>query len=203
MREKIVMGIGLVIGSAILVGLYFLGFRITYDPKLENSWDAISAFGQWAGVAASMAIAYMLYKIERHKKPIIKLVTNIVEDDKLVLRIFNAGKATIVIKSISMNFKDCSVGRICCENNIGADLIFGYYLIKPDELEAITIPIGLIQSQLGEYYNRDEDVFYKDFVEEIGNSKLRIEVIDIENERFEIKTTYGFKEFYNIINGKG
>lgn len=30
--------------------LYHKGFRITYAPELENSWDAISAVATWAGV---------------------------------------------------------------------------------------------------------------------------------------------------------
>lgn len=34
--------------------LYAFGFRITYAPELENSWDAISAFAAWAGVIVSI-----------------------------------------------------------------------------------------------------------------------------------------------------
>lgn len=33
---------------------YFLGFRITYAPELENNWDAISAVASWAGVLVSI-----------------------------------------------------------------------------------------------------------------------------------------------------
>ena len=35
--------------------LFFFGFRITYVPKLENSWDAISAVAAWGGVIVSVA----------------------------------------------------------------------------------------------------------------------------------------------------
>lgn len=31
------------------------GWRVTYAPELENSWNAISAFGTWAGVVVSAA----------------------------------------------------------------------------------------------------------------------------------------------------
>ena len=31
-----------------------LGWRFTYAPELENSWDAISAVATWAGVVASV-----------------------------------------------------------------------------------------------------------------------------------------------------
>ncbi|MBS4193208.1 hypothetical protein KHA94_24250 [Bacillus sp. FJAT-49705] len=35
--------------TEILIGvlLYSFGFRITYFPELETSWDAVAATGQW------------------------------------------------------------------------------------------------------------------------------------------------------------
>ena len=33
--------------------LYLIGFRITYIPELENTWDAISGCASWAGVIMS------------------------------------------------------------------------------------------------------------------------------------------------------
>ena len=39
---------------AIALFLFFCGFRITYAPKLESSWDAVSAVAAWAGVFASV-----------------------------------------------------------------------------------------------------------------------------------------------------
>ena len=33
-----------------------LGFRITYAPELENSWDAISAVAAWAGAIGTVAV---------------------------------------------------------------------------------------------------------------------------------------------------
>ena len=35
------------------VFLYMKGYRITYNPMLENSWDAISAFASWCGAILS------------------------------------------------------------------------------------------------------------------------------------------------------
>lgn len=37
----------------VIVAMYFFGFRITYAPELETSWDAVSACASWAGVLAS------------------------------------------------------------------------------------------------------------------------------------------------------
>lgn len=46
-----------VLGIALLlVFLYYKGFRITYAPELENSWDAISACAAWAGAIGTVAV---------------------------------------------------------------------------------------------------------------------------------------------------
>ena len=40
------------------IGVAFCcGFRITYAPELENSWEAISAVASWAGIIVSIASA--------------------------------------------------------------------------------------------------------------------------------------------------
>lgn len=44
---------------------FFLGFRITYSPNLENSWDAISAFAAWAGVGASLGAIWAAIQIPK------------------------------------------------------------------------------------------------------------------------------------------
>ena len=46
--------------------LYHKGFRITYAPDLENSWEAISACAAWAGVVASFIAIW--YAIQVPKK---------------------------------------------------------------------------------------------------------------------------------------
>ena len=48
--------------EVILVLILFLcGFRITYSPSLENSWNAISAVASWASVFVSgLAIYYAI-----------------------------------------------------------------------------------------------------------------------------------------------
>ena len=39
---------------ALVLILFCLGFRITYAPKLENSWDAVSAVASWVQVIISI-----------------------------------------------------------------------------------------------------------------------------------------------------
>ena len=46
-----------VILLVIVVAGFFFGFRITYAPELENSWEAISAVAAWVGIIVSVASA--------------------------------------------------------------------------------------------------------------------------------------------------
>lgn len=48
------LGLLVVAASTILV-MIFLGWRFTYQPELDNKWDAISAVAAWAGVVVAVA----------------------------------------------------------------------------------------------------------------------------------------------------
>ena len=41
----------------VVVAGFLFGFRITYAPELENSWDAISGVAAWVGIVVSIASA--------------------------------------------------------------------------------------------------------------------------------------------------
>lgn len=50
--------LGILIAVVVLLGigviLYCNGYRITYPQQFETSWDAVSGFAAWAGVAVSL-----------------------------------------------------------------------------------------------------------------------------------------------------
>ena len=50
---------------AVLVVAFLLGFRITYAPELENSWEAISAVASWASVAVSAVAVWAAVQIPK------------------------------------------------------------------------------------------------------------------------------------------
>lgn len=58
-HKKYMIPLAGIILTGLVLFLYLKGFRITYAPDLENSWDAISAFASWAGVLAS-AVAILV-----------------------------------------------------------------------------------------------------------------------------------------------
>jgi hypothetical protein len=43
-----------IIICVLIITLYLCGFRITYNPVLDNSWDAISATASWFGAIISL-----------------------------------------------------------------------------------------------------------------------------------------------------
>lgn len=49
----------------IIVILYFLGFRITYAPNLENSWNAISTCASWFSAIMSAAAIFVAISIPK------------------------------------------------------------------------------------------------------------------------------------------
>ena len=53
-----------IIEIIVFVILYGVGFRITYIPKLENDWEAISACGTWfCGIVVPVAVVFIQHKI--------------------------------------------------------------------------------------------------------------------------------------------
>lgn len=59
-----ITGIVIFLGVLILF-LYSCGFRITYSPTLENSWDAISAFASWFSAIASIVAIFIAIRIPK------------------------------------------------------------------------------------------------------------------------------------------
>lgn len=65
-----------VIVTEILIGviLYCVGLRITYSPDIIYNWEAIGAFGQWAGVMVALlipiAVIYIQNRLYKNKKEI-------------------------------------------------------------------------------------------------------------------------------------
>jgi hypothetical protein len=64
----------LLIEGAFFVLMYKNGFRVTYSPELETSWEAISAIGQWTGVLVGflipIAAVYLQNKLDQNKEDI-------------------------------------------------------------------------------------------------------------------------------------
>ena len=57
LNKKILISVLLII--LVIVVLYRIGFRITYAPELDNSWEAVSAVANCVGVLVSfIAIWY-------------------------------------------------------------------------------------------------------------------------------------------------
>lgn len=58
-----------VVGGELLIvlAMWYMGFRITYAPELDNNWDAISAVAEWAGVIVGAIIVPLVVVLLQHK----------------------------------------------------------------------------------------------------------------------------------------
>lgn len=54
----------LIIGLVLVVG-FLIGFRITYAPELENSWNAISAVAAWISAGGTIITALAAIQIQK------------------------------------------------------------------------------------------------------------------------------------------
>ena len=56
MKKKIVKSIFILalVTIIMIIVLYVLGFKITYNPSLNNNWDALSVCASWTGVFTSL-----------------------------------------------------------------------------------------------------------------------------------------------------
>lgn len=51
-----------------IFSLFFLGFRITYNPLLDNNWEAIAACGTWfCGIVVPIAVVFIQHKISTNE----------------------------------------------------------------------------------------------------------------------------------------
>lgn len=182
--------------------LYLVGFRITYSPRLENSWEAISAIADWAGVIATILVAYVLYKKEKEIRPIIRIIGNYVGQDNFCLKVYNSSKTDLVIKTILLLYGNNQVGSVYCENNDYTDILQEYFIIDAGKVIKVNLPFPLFQSQLGEFYDRDHECFYEDFLREIQNKNLKIIMTDIEENTYSYETEISFDDYVNKLNDK-
>ena len=53
------LAVAIAIVTVVALVMALFGWRITYAPTLENSWDAVSAVASWVGVIASF-VAIMI-----------------------------------------------------------------------------------------------------------------------------------------------
>ena len=67
MKNKALLTGIFILLTALIVAilLWLLGFRITYAPSLENSWDAISACAGWAGAIFSLVAILVAIQIPK------------------------------------------------------------------------------------------------------------------------------------------
>lgn len=59
----LIVAIGITAVVAFMMALF--GWRVTYAPELENSWDAVSAVAAWAGVFSSFIAIWFAIQVPK------------------------------------------------------------------------------------------------------------------------------------------
>jgi hypothetical protein len=145
----------ILVGVMFISIFYFLGFRITYDPELETSWNAVGAIGQWIGAIVGILIpitaVYVQHMLENSKR-------DIGESNMELLIEFKEFKAEYSekIKKLSKLIDD--------EGNITLD--GGYFgdvsksKLKEEALKFINISMFAKTNRVAEHLDiNDEDAF--------------------------------------------
>lgn len=79
--------VGAILVLAVIVKLWFLGFKITYNPELDNNWEAIGATANWASVIVGaviipIVVAFLQHKWDNNKQEIANSNLAILEEVK-------------------------------------------------------------------------------------------------------------------------
>lgn len=105
--------------SVVLV-MFFFGWRLTYAPELESSWEAISAVAAWVGVIASFVAIWFAIQVPR------KIADR---QDKIAL----FEKRTECF-NIIRNLLLCAEHMKDWETNKSIQVIFRVYFGQPDNI---------------------------------------------------------------------
>ncbi len=195
-RKRIIYGSTII---ALILLIYSLGFRIVYNPKLENSWDAISAIGEWIGVIATIVIAINLKRQNSMISPTVKFVNFSLLEEIPYLVVTNTGERPLIISQVSFNCGQYSLGRINAEDysDIGS-VTTDHYIVKPFNVVKIYLPVALFQSQIAEFHNGDANLWAR-FEKEIENENMEISFKDISGKYYREKTSLNAIEYLNIV----
>ena len=74
-KSKLPLWAVIIIVEIIIVAImYALGFKITYAPSLDNSWEAISAVASWVSAIATIfipiVVVFFQHKLDQNKNEI-------------------------------------------------------------------------------------------------------------------------------------
>lgn len=154
---------------SIALFLYNRGFRITYYPKLENSWDAIGAVGQWAGALVGILIpivaVYLQSSLDKSKQ-------DIGESNQQLLKEFeefknNYSEKLKILSQLVDEYGDVIIdgGNFCDNNYSNEDL-------KEKALRFINISMITNTKDVAEHLGIDDIKAYNLLVEMLRHDGL-------------------------------
>lgn len=159
--------------------LFQCGFRITYSPHLENSWDAISAVAEWVGVIVGaivvpLAALWIQHKWDIDKQDVAASNLEIIKEltafkEKFEPLLTDLDEGTVVLNGGSASD---------CENTPSMSL-------QERTLQYIAINMGATRTEISEYLNTSMATTSRIIKELIDNGS--IESVGVaRNRRYKI-----------------
>lgn len=166
-RIKIIVAI-LIVEIIVVVVLYSLGFRISYDPNQINDWDAISAVATWISAIATIAIPVVVVLFD-HK---------LNESEKLT------GAANKAVLEEFKNFKDQyhetleALQRGDIILNCGDSTENGTTVTKDEVLKYVRAVINATQYDVAVHFNIETQTAEKLLRRLVEEGKLSRTIVD-------------------------
>ena len=191
--------VALTLVVALLGFLYHIGFRITYAPELENSWDAISACAAWAGVFVSaigvVASFVAIWFAIRVPKKIAE------QQDKIAL-FEKRYDCYSVIQNLLVSAEEMKDA----DTNKGVQIAFRAHLGHPEEIckniNAAVFALQLKQNQItavsGEFLFQNYNAKLLQEIIDVGVELITntaewfsgFEIVPLSSEAIQLKTKY-------------
>ena len=171
----------------IIILLYVLGFRITYNPEIINEWDAVSGCAAWASVFVSGLAIY--YAIQVPKK---------IAEDQNKIALFE--KRYLALQKVGVQISDIDKIKVTVSDMISPrKLRKGFFKsidnCKESILKMLKNTDGMYQYLFNEYlYNRIK--YIHSTCEYLYVKILEIEGLVCQQEYMSITD----KQWYSIIS---
>ena len=115
---------------AVLVVAFLLGFRITYAPELENSWDAISAIASWAEVIVAIISVIASFMAVWYA---IQVPQKIAERQDRIALFEKRCECYTIVQSLLV----CASQLMDAKTNKGVQVAFRIYMDDPENIQSV------------------------------------------------------------------
>ena len=124
------LAVACVVLLAVLVIAFLLGFRITYAPELENSWEAISGVATWAEVIVAIISVIASFMAVWYA---IRVPQKIAERQDRIALFEKRCECYTIVQSLLV----CASQLMDAKTNKGVQVAFRIYMDDPENIQSV------------------------------------------------------------------